>query len=173
MTYLGLGTPGLLEWALGGLRLANFQTTPHCRHPAYPRLASVTTEGYETYFRECFQSSKPTVDKTNQCIFVCAQLTIYLLLTVSCAYGQHGQEALFLESNSPAQSDLLPSIHGPDKAHLAAERRMNATFVIRANYKDIDATIRSIRSIEDRFNRFYGYPYVVLSDVQFLDTWKA
>jgi alpha 1,2-mannosyltransferase len=33
-------------------------------------------------------------------------------------------------------------------------------------------TLRSIRDIEDRFNRKYGYPYVLLNEEPFTDDFK-
>ena len=51
-------------------------------------------------------------------------------------------------------------------------RRANATFVILARNSDLDGTLRSIRDIEDRFNRRYGYPYVFLNEVPFAAEFK-
>lgn len=52
------------------------------------------------------------------------------------------------------------------------DRRANATFVILCRNSDIDGTVRSIREIEDRFNRRYHYPYVLLNEVPFTDEFK-
>ncbi|KAG5638066.1 hypothetical protein H0H81_002034 [Sphagnurus paluster] len=57
-------------------------------------------------------------------------------------------------------------------ATLAVDRRANATFVILARNTDIEGTIRSLRDIEDRFNRRRGYPYVFLNDEPFTDEFK-
>jgi alpha 1,2-mannosyltransferase len=56
--------------------------------------------------------------------------------------------------------------------HLAVDRRANATFVILCRNSDLDTTIRSIREIEDRFNRKYRYPYVLLNEVPFTEEFK-
>ena len=50
--------------------------------------------------------------------------------------------------------------------------RANATFVILARNSDLAGTVRSIREIEDRFNRRYRYPYVFLNDEPFDDKFK-
>lgn len=55
---------------------------------------------------------------------------------------------------------------------LAVDRRANATFVILARNSDLSGTIRSIREIEDRFNRKYRYPYVLLNEEEFTDDFK-
>jgi len=54
-----------------------------------------------------------------------------------------------------------------DSAH-----RANATFVILCRNSDIHGAVRSIRSIEDRFNRKYRYPYVFLNEEPFTDEFK-
>ena len=50
--------------------------------------------------------------------------------------------------------------------------RANATFVILARNSDLEGAIRSVRSIEDRFNRGYQYPYVFLNEEPFTDDFK-
>jgi len=54
-----------------------------------------------------------------------------------------------------------------DNAH-----RANATFVILCRNSDIHGAVRSIRSIEDRFNRKFRYPYVFLNEEPFTDEFK-
>ena len=50
--------------------------------------------------------------------------------------------------------------------------RANATFVILARNSDLEGAVRAVRSIEDRFNRDYHYPYVFLNDEPFTDEFK-
>ncbi|KAL9708793.1 hypothetical protein Ac2012v2_007947 [Leucoagaricus gongylophorus] len=57
--------------------------------------------------------------------------------------------------------------------HLVVDRRANATFVILTRNSDLDGIIRSIRDIEDRFNRKYNYPYVLLNEVPFTEEFKS
>lgn len=51
-------------------------------------------------------------------------------------------------------------------------RRANATFVILARNTDLQGVIGSIREIEDRFNRQYNYPYVLLNEEEFTEDFK-
>ncbi|KAG6810279.1 hypothetical protein H0H92_012608 [Tricholoma furcatifolium] len=68
---------------------------------------------------------------------------------------------------SGAQPDLYTTTFevGPDD-------RLNATFVILARNTDFRTLTQSIRSIEERFNHKYGYPYVLLNEVPFSDDFK-
>ena len=50
--------------------------------------------------------------------------------------------------------------------------RMNATFVTLARNSDVWEISRSIRQVEDRFNRNYHYDWVFLNDKEFDDTFK-
>ena len=50
--------------------------------------------------------------------------------------------------------------------------RANATFVILCRNSDVHGAVRSVRDIEDRFNRQYRYPYVFLNDEPFTDEFK-
>ncbi|KAI5474440.1 alpha 1,2-mannosyltransferase, glycosyltransferase family 15 protein [Pseudohyphozyma bogoriensis] len=45
--------------------------------------------------------------------------------------------------------------------------RVNASFVILARNTDVWGTVESIRSMEDRFNKHYHYPYTFLNDEPF------
>jgi alpha 1,2-mannosyltransferase len=69
---------------------------------------------------------------------------------------------------------LSPGISDKDRpTELAVDkRRANATFVILARNSDADGTVRSIREMEDRFNRNYNYPYVLLNEEEFSDDFK-
>ncbi|KAE9404239.1 glycosyl transferase [Gymnopus androsaceus JB14] len=71
---------------------------------------------------------------------------------------------------------LLPP-HPSSLVHSPPHRKANATFVILARNSDLDGAVRSVRSIEDRFNAKLfppgeGYPYVFLSEVEFTDEFK-
>ena len=65
--------------------------------------------------------------------------------------------------NDPGWNDLAGIKDGP---------RMNATFVTLARNSDVWDIARSIRQVEDRFNRRYGYDWVFLNDQPFDDTFK-
>jgi alpha 1,2-mannosyltransferase len=50
--------------------------------------------------------------------------------------------------------------------------RMNATFVTLARNQDVWEIAKSIRHVEDRFNRKFNYDWVFLNDAEFDDTFK-
>ncbi|PNY27158.1 Alpha-1,2 mannosyltransferase KTR1 [Tolypocladium capitatum] len=59
-----------------------------------------------------------------------------------------------------------------DLVGIAPGPRMNATFVSLARNSDVWDMARSIRQVEDRFNRRYNYEWVFLNDEPFDDTFK-
>jgi alpha 1,2-mannosyltransferase len=65
--------------------------------------------------------------------------------------------------NDPGWNDLAGIKSGP---------RVNATFVTLARNSDVWEIARSIRQIEDRFNRRYNYDWVFLNDKPFDETFK-
>ncbi|KAF7533652.1 hypothetical protein G7Z17_g13476 [Cylindrodendrum hubeiense] len=68
-----------------------------------------------------------------------------------------------LTPNDPGWSNLQDIAPGP---------RMNATFVTLARNSDVWEIAESIRQVEDRFNRRYGYDWVFLNDQPFDDNFK-
>jgi len=54
----------------------------------------------------------------------------------------------------------------------AAGERMNATFVTLARNSDVWEIARSIRQVEDRFNKRFNYDWVFLNDQPFDETFK-
>ena len=71
---------------------------------------------------------------------------------------------------SPEKFPPLPSV--PLGVNATNGPRANATFIILARNSDLEGTIRAVRSIEDRFNRNYQYPYVFLNDEPFTEEFK-
>lgn len=68
---------------------------------------------------------------------------------------------------------MNPNDHGwNDMVGTAPGPRMNATFVTLARNKDVWDIARSIRQVEDRFNRRFNYDWVFLNDKPFDDTFK-
>ena len=55
---------------------------------------------------------------------------------------------------------------------LVVDKHANATFVILARNSDLQSTVRSVREIEDRFNRKFRYPYVFLNEEPFTEEFK-
>ncbi|KAI0514759.1 glycosyltransferase family 15 protein [Xylaria bambusicola] len=74
-----------------------------------------------------------------------------------------GEVAMALTPNDHGWNDMLGTAPGP---------RMNATFVTLARNGDVWDIARSIRQVEDRFNRRYNYDWVFLNDKPFDDTFK-
>ena len=55
---------------------------------------------------------------------------------------------------------------------VSTEGKMNATFVTLARNSDLWEIVKSIRQVEDRFNRNYHYDWVFLNDKPFDSTFK-
>jgi alpha 1,2-mannosyltransferase len=70
---------------------------------------------------------------------------------------------LALKPGDPGWDDLTTINSGP---------RMNATFVTLARNGDVWEIAKSIRQVEDRFNRRYNYDWVFLNDQPFDDLFK-
>lgn len=60
----------------------------------------------------------------------------------------------------------------PPAAIVAHPNRVKAVFVILARNSDLNGIRKSIREIEDRFNRKFHYPYVFLNEEFFTDEFK-
>ncbi|KAK4100789.1 glycosyltransferase family 15 protein [Parathielavia hyrcaniae] len=73
------------------------------------------------------------------------------------------QFPMALTPNDPGWDDLAGIKPGP---------RMNATFVTLARNSDVWEIAKSIRQVEDRFNRRYNYDWVFLNDKPFDDNFK-
>ncbi|KAF2483150.1 nucleotide-diphospho-sugar transferase [Neohortaea acidophila] len=69
------------------------------------------------------------------------------------------------------QSDLLLSTPRPLTGK-GSHERINATFVTLARNSDVWDISRSIRQVEDRFNRDYNYDWVFLNDAEFDEKFK-
>ncbi|KAF2672343.1 glycosyl transferase [Microthyrium microscopicum] len=69
-----------------------------------------------------------------------------------------------VQGTTPNSNGLPPAVvNGP---------RMNATFVTLARNQDVWEIARSIRQVEDRFNRKFNYDWVFLNDDEFNDEFK-
>ena len=107
------------------------------------------------------------------------QISLHYLLTfVHKDYGRatslssltknftHSFSSSISDDDYPPLSSVHPGVdptNGP---------RANATFIILARNSELESAITTIRSIEDRFNRNYRYPYVFLNDEPFTDDFK-
>lgn len=82
--------------------------------------------------------------------------------TVSAAYQV--PKVLYTPTTPKPEGELRPTT--------APAKRMNATFVSLARNSDIWEISRSIRQVEDRFNRGYNYDWVFLNDKPFDEQFK-
>lgn len=57
-------------------------------------------------------------------------------------------------------------------ANITEERRANATFVFLCRNNDLAGVVSSIQQMEDRFNKRYNYPWVLLNDEPFTEEFK-
>ncbi|KAA8570620.1 hypothetical protein EYC84_000019 [Monilinia fructicola] len=80
-----------------------------------------------------------------------------------------GHSAEDAAKSSPANTS--PNTHDLPPATIPGER-MNATFVTLARNSDIWEIARSIRQVEDRFNKKFHYDWVFLNDKPFDATFK-
>jgi alpha 1,2-mannosyltransferase len=81
------------------------------------------------------------------------------------------------EISEPASGSPSGSIeHNPPTSPVTppglTANRVNATFVTLARNGDVWEIVKSIRDVEDRFNRNYHYDWVFLNDQPFDDTFK-
>ena len=73
------------------------------------------------------------------------------------------------------QKSLLPETFFPDpnfSIQHTTERRANATFVLLARNSDLEGVVDTIRQMEDRFNKKYQYPWVLLNEEPFTNNFK-
>ena len=62
--------------------------------------------------------------------------------------------------------------HWPDDPPFVLGRRANATIVMLARNGDIQGVVKSLKQMEDRFNKRFRYPYVFLNEEPFTDQFK-
>ncbi|KZT22765.1 glycosyltransferase family 15 protein [Neolentinus lepideus HHB14362 ss-1] len=70
--------------------------------------------------------------------------------------------------------DIVPAYlnsSNNNNGHLLT-RKANATMLMLARNSDIDGAVRSVREVEDRFNRKFGYPWVFLNEEDFSEEFK-
>ncbi|KAJ6471216.1 glycosyltransferase family 15 protein [Mycena vulgaris] len=76
---------------------------------------------------------------------------------LTAAWNQ--DKAKYTDTAVPAHPEIQPLPKWTTGAGNSSAVRANATFVMLARNSDVDGAVKSIRSLEDRFNRDYGYPY--------------
>jgi alpha 1,2-mannosyltransferase len=91
----------------------------------------------------------------------------------SLTAGWRKEKLKYTDTAVPAQPDIQPLPKWNTGVTGAANvTRANATFVMLARNSDVNGAVQSIRSLEDRFNREYGYPYVFLNEEPWTDEFK-
>ncbi|PGH35687.1 alpha 1,2-mannosyltransferase [[Emmonsia] crescens] len=76
-------------------------------------------------------------------------------------------------SEKPSESEkLIPAPEAALPVPTPANERVNATFVTLARNEDIWEIAKSIRQVEDRFNKNYHYDWVFLNDKPFNEEFK-
>ncbi|KAG8929618.1 alpha 1,2-mannosyltransferase 2.4.1 [Tulasnella sp. 418] len=66
---------------------------------------------------------------------------------------------------------VSPEMQG--QATNGTRRKVKAAFVILARNGDLQGVIESVKQIEDRFNKEFGYPYVFLNEEVFSDEFRT
>lgn len=92
-----------------------------------------------------------------------------IAVDAAASYREKASSAL----GSPSDTSLSPVSGSMGAQGTASGDRMNATFVTLARNSDVWEISRSIRQVEDRFNRRYNYDWVFLNDGDFDDTFKS
>ena len=105
----------------------------------------------------------------------------YRPLRTFIGLGQQGTpQALEVDHHSVLSANPVPTlviddtVAEPEPTAASGDRPTlaNATFVMLCKNGELEGVISSVRQIEDRFNRFYGYPWVFLNDQPFTDEFK-
>ncbi|CAA7265492.1 unnamed protein product [Cyclocybe aegerita] len=99
-----------------------------------------------------------------------ANKSMVLYVTKSPSVSQSSRNALNVRRLTPVTSKV-------GTQHLLADPPLpaglrNATFFLVATEKELATAQMTIREIEDRFNRRYHYPYVILGQVEFTADFK-
>lgn len=83
-------------------------------------------------------------------------------------------QTLAVETNDTVEAVVLSSqeANRPNVTHFSYQRRANATFVLLCRNNDLSGVISSIQQMEDRFNRNYNYPWVLLNEEPFTEEFK-
>ncbi|TEB31239.1 glycosyltransferase family 15 protein [Coprinellus micaceus] len=105
----------------------------------------------------------------------------YRPLRTFIGLGQQGTpQALEVDHHSVLSANPVPTlviddtVAEPEPTAASEDRPIlaNATFVMLCKNGELEGVISSVRQIEDRFNRFYRYPWVFLNDQPFTDEFK-
>ncbi|KAF8503543.1 glycosyltransferase family 15 protein [Russula emetica] len=105
-------------------------------------------------------------------------LGLHFILTVSHeAYGNATSISRLLSTDKTPSKKTLDAIpdqyHWPDNnVTFVPNRRANATIVMLARNGDLPGVVKSLKQMEDRFNKRFRYPYTFLNEEAFSDQFK-
>ncbi|KAH9966683.1 glycosyltransferase family 15 protein [Russula dissimulans] len=105
-------------------------------------------------------------------------LGLHFILTVSHeAYGNATSISRLLGSGKASHIGAIPEqYHWPADNTTASgfdrDRRANAVIVLLARNSDLNGVVKSLKQMEDRFNKRFRYPYVFLNEQEFTDQFK-
>ncbi|KAF8447942.1 glycosyltransferase family 15 protein [Boletus edulis BED1] len=75
-------------------------------------------------------------------------------------------------SGSPYRETIPDQYYKPADPVYTLDRKANATFVMLVRNSDLSGIMSSMKQLEDRFNRKFNYPYVLLNDEPFTEEFK-
>ncbi|KAH9063423.1 glycosyltransferase family 15 protein [Lactarius vividus] len=111
-------------------------------------------------------------------------LGLHFILTVSHeAYGNATSLSRLLGTSTSTSTskttppetsskDVPEQYHWPVNSTFVLDRRANATIVMLARNGDLQGVVKSVKQMEDRFNKRFRYPYVFLNEEPFTDQFK-
>ena len=101
-----------------------------------------------------------------------APATTTTAMTTTATTTTKGTQSLAEAPTTSAKASTIGSIDHKPAASKAVSQRENATFVTLARNSDLWDLAKSIREVEDRFNRNYKYDWVFLNEQPFDEEFK-
>ncbi|KAI0062270.1 glycosyltransferase family 15 protein [Artomyces pyxidatus] len=110
-------------------------------------------------------------------LVLCVIVSLHFILTVSHeAYGNATSISHLLAGQKKVDDShyAVPDLyHWPDNStYRVQDRRANATIVMLARNSDLKGVVKSMKQMEDRFNKQFRYPYTFLNEEPFTDKFK-
>jgi alpha 1,2-mannosyltransferase len=103
------------------------------------------------------------------------QISLHLMLTLT--HKEYSRvtslsnltSQLRIGSSSPWTTAIstIPSAEESPNPQKSANAKGNTTLLMLVRNSDVEDAIKSIRELEDRFNKKYSYPWVLLNEVPF------
>lgn len=103
----------------------------------------------------------------------------YIFSIASEDYGRISSLSRFSSQLRNSSAALLPAVDAYDSelsglttTNPHKSKNANATFVLLCRNSDVNGVVESMQSMEDRFNRDYNYPWVLLNEEPFTQEFK-